>query len=527
MKIKNEFPPENAPDSSLCEQTRFALFEKKELSESQQEHFSHCAFCRSYASETEWMLKALSELDQKPLMCQGKGLADSVMDEISTQSSLFGKSSARKSIFRHAGLVAACVVIAVMAGPTVYQMLNADKNSDANMALYARDVSDMEIGEEESDSTELHKDTRFSYDPSYSPYDHVEPDEEASDTTSSTTSYANTYSAASPASSDEANEDNDAHDKLLIFDATLLADDNVDASTEEEAPQTSKKPETPTTKKDHTTTDSGKNTVKDGNRHDKADNDSKKSDSKTSKQETTEENSAAKENAAPAPTEAARNTDEIGYSATGAEESQAQTSPSATPSENALSEVSSNEEAPALNAEPAGDASGGGSSGHTPSPSIGGGGGSGSSSSAVSADQTDSFVSEEVTSDQASADGVDTTEQAHKASGGAAANKSSLLSDAENAPSSTDKAVNSTNGSLTDTAYAAASSLFSGIYAVDAASAHSQLFDTTACDSFSTSDPSVMIQVFLEQDTTSSAWTISYDSKGNAQIFEVHAAGAE
>ncbi len=129
-------------------------------------------------------------------------------------------------------------------------------------------------------------------------------------------------------------------------------------------------------------------------------------------------------------------------------------------------------------------------------------------------------------SNEAPAENGDAT-RANDATGSASGKESNLLTDAKDTPSSTNKETGNTNGSLTDTAYAAASSAFSGIYAVDASSAYSQFFDTTACVSFLTSDPGITIQVFLEQDAVSFAWTVSHDSKGNAQIFEVHAAEAE
>ena len=111
----------------LCESTRLALADERELTDAQKAHLKTCDFCRNLQNETEIMKQALKELDVEPLVKGGVGLADSVMDEIGKQA-IFGRTlSVKPKIFRHAGLAAACLMVLVLAAPTALNFMHAGK----------------------------------------------------------------------------------------------------------------------------------------------------------------------------------------------------------------------------------------------------------------------------------------------------------------------------------------------------------------------------------------------------------------
>ena len=127
---------ENAsiPAEELCESTRLALADEKELTDTQKAHLKECDFCRCFQNETEILKHDLASLDVAPLAKNGVGLADSVMEEIGKQA-IFGRtpaaSSARPRFFRHAGLAAACLVVFVLAAPTAFNLMHTKNAEDA------------------------------------------------------------------------------------------------------------------------------------------------------------------------------------------------------------------------------------------------------------------------------------------------------------------------------------------------------------------------------------------------------------
>lgn len=126
---------ENAsiPAEELCESTRLALADEKELTDTQKAHLKECDFCRCFQNETEILKHDLASLDVAPLAKNGVGLADSVMEEIGKQA-IFGRtpaaSSARPRFFRHAGLAAACLVVFVLAAPTAFNLMHTKNAED-------------------------------------------------------------------------------------------------------------------------------------------------------------------------------------------------------------------------------------------------------------------------------------------------------------------------------------------------------------------------------------------------------------
>ena len=126
---------ENAsiPAEELCESTRLALADEKELTDAQKAHLKECDFYRCFQNETEILKHDLASLDVAPLAKNGVGLADSVMEEIGKQA-IFGRtpaaSSARPRFFRHAGLAAACLVVFVLAAPTAFNLMHTKNAED-------------------------------------------------------------------------------------------------------------------------------------------------------------------------------------------------------------------------------------------------------------------------------------------------------------------------------------------------------------------------------------------------------------
>lgn len=157
---------ENAsiPAEELCESTRLALADEKELTDTQKAHLKECDFCRCFQNETEILKHDLASLDVAPLAKNGVGLADSVMEEIGKQA-IFGRtpaaSSARPRFFRHAGLAAACLVVFVLAAPTAFNLMHTKNAEDTALInetaphsqaffLAGSAVNDPESADEES-----------------------------------------------------------------------------------------------------------------------------------------------------------------------------------------------------------------------------------------------------------------------------------------------------------------------------------------------------------------------------------------
>lgn len=144
----------------LCESTRLALADERELTDTQKAHLKTCDFCRNFQNETEIMKQALKELDVEPLVKGGVGLADSVMDEIGKQA-IFGRTpSVKPKIFRHAGLAAACLMVLVLAAPTALNFMHAGKaditpNETALMpkaSFFAGNASDSKVVADEDEN---------------------------------------------------------------------------------------------------------------------------------------------------------------------------------------------------------------------------------------------------------------------------------------------------------------------------------------------------------------------------------------
>ena len=119
-------------EENLCESTRLALADEKPLSRAQEAHLKTCEFCRRFQNETEILKKDLTALDIDSLIKNGVSLADAVMEEVGKQAAFRIKSSAspKHRLFRHAGLAAACLVVFVLAAPTVFNTICAQKKFD-------------------------------------------------------------------------------------------------------------------------------------------------------------------------------------------------------------------------------------------------------------------------------------------------------------------------------------------------------------------------------------------------------------
>lgn len=122
-----------ADEGNLCESTRLALADEKPLDRAQEAHLKKCAFCQKFQNETEILKKDLAALDMDPLVKNGVSLADAVMEEVGKQAAFRVKPSAspKHRLFRHAGLAAACLVVFVLAAPTVFNTMRAQKKFDA------------------------------------------------------------------------------------------------------------------------------------------------------------------------------------------------------------------------------------------------------------------------------------------------------------------------------------------------------------------------------------------------------------
>ena len=124
---------DNMEFDSVCEKVRFAVSVGDELTEEMNEHLEKCEECRTFLGQSEIMQKTLGTMNVPTFMKDGKTVADSVMEEIRRQE-FFTKGRPVKTSskpFKHMGLVAACILIAVMVFPLVKTGLLSSKNSDA------------------------------------------------------------------------------------------------------------------------------------------------------------------------------------------------------------------------------------------------------------------------------------------------------------------------------------------------------------------------------------------------------------
>ncbi len=119
----------------VCDRVRFAKFSGEELDEQMKEHLSQCDKCRTFFEQSSLMERELGALGVDTLIRNGKSVADSVMEEISRQE-MFTKGNtakASKGVFKHFGLIAACVIIAVMALPVMDNVFGT-KNQNIQFA---------------------------------------------------------------------------------------------------------------------------------------------------------------------------------------------------------------------------------------------------------------------------------------------------------------------------------------------------------------------------------------------------------
>ncbi len=117
--------------NNICEETRFAISVSDELTDKQEKHLCECAECRTFKEQSEKLSEHLKSFgvafDNKEL-----GVADSVMKEINAQR-IFTAGSPLKTrrIFRHAGLVAACLIVTVMALPFINATFMGANSADS------------------------------------------------------------------------------------------------------------------------------------------------------------------------------------------------------------------------------------------------------------------------------------------------------------------------------------------------------------------------------------------------------------
>ncbi len=145
--------------NSMCDKVRYAVSFEEELTEEMREHMENCDECRAYFEQTKKMAAELSALNGASLNKNGMSVADSVMSEIKKQVVFtMGKPVKKAAFVRHAGLIAACLVLVVMAIPVIKGMYGA-KSEDAaysqnNTSLY--DVADEEsLPEEDAGEVKL------------------------------------------------------------------------------------------------------------------------------------------------------------------------------------------------------------------------------------------------------------------------------------------------------------------------------------------------------------------------------------
>lgn len=117
---------------SLCDKVRFAVSVGDELTEEMNKHLESCEECRTFLEQTKKMTEMLSTMGVDTFVKDGKTVADCVMEEVKRQAVFTGRKPAKKEVkvFKHFGLVAACVVITVMALPLLKnEVLGSTKDS--------------------------------------------------------------------------------------------------------------------------------------------------------------------------------------------------------------------------------------------------------------------------------------------------------------------------------------------------------------------------------------------------------------
>lgn len=138
---------------SLCEKVRYALIFEEQMGEEMTKHMCECHLCRTALEQHKKIASDLSGLKMETLMKNGKSVSESVMEEIQNQSVFTGTRPVNgRFTFKHAGLVAACIIITVMALPVMNSILPGSKSQDSavlDMEMqYNNSVSGTESAEE-------------------------------------------------------------------------------------------------------------------------------------------------------------------------------------------------------------------------------------------------------------------------------------------------------------------------------------------------------------------------------------------
>lgn len=116
--------------NSMCDSVKYTLCVSDELTHEQKKHLDECVDCRTFYEQNKIMSEHLAGL--RADFGKGElGVADAVMKEINSQKIFtFGTPFMNRRIFKHAGLVAACLIVVVMALP----IMNANMGKGADGA---------------------------------------------------------------------------------------------------------------------------------------------------------------------------------------------------------------------------------------------------------------------------------------------------------------------------------------------------------------------------------------------------------
>lgn len=135
-------------NETLCERVRRAVSLGEEFDEEMRRHLDECGECRTFFKHSQIMSDALASIGAYSYTKDGVSLADSVMMEINRQA-MFSKGAPikkNKAIFRHIGMLAACLAIAVAAIPIVRSSIFSKNNVNMNdeNAEISQDASESE-----------------------------------------------------------------------------------------------------------------------------------------------------------------------------------------------------------------------------------------------------------------------------------------------------------------------------------------------------------------------------------------------
>ncbi len=113
-----------------CSQVKTALLSGDGPDAALSAHLEHCKDCKEFKHKLDTMLCDLKALNVEALTKDGASLPEAVMEEVRRRSIFHVSQKKDRHVFRHMGLVAACIVICVMAAPTVLHILNPAKSAD-------------------------------------------------------------------------------------------------------------------------------------------------------------------------------------------------------------------------------------------------------------------------------------------------------------------------------------------------------------------------------------------------------------